>query len=474
MSNIISKKGINMQENLVIIGNGMAGMRTLEELLKIAPNKYNITVFGTEPCVNYNRIMLSPVLAKAQKFEDIIINSQQWYDENNITLHVSEEIVDIDRSTKTITSINGISVPYDKLWIATGSSPFIIPIPGKDLNGVVTFRDMQDVNTMLEAATQYKNAVVIGGGLLGLEAAHGLSLAGMNITVIHLADTLMERQLDEAAGYLLKSELESRGMTILTGANTKEIIGKNRVEQVNLADGTQIKADLVVMAVGIKPNVDLAKKAGIDCQRGIVVNDTMLTSDKDIYAVGECAQHRGICYGLVAPLYEAGKIMAQSIAGQDVAYEGSVTSTKLKVSGINLFSGGDFSGGDGTEDVIFRDAVRGVYKRLVMKNNAVIGAVLYGDVADGAWYFNQIKSGEDISELRESIIFGQALALSDGGALDPLAAVTALPDDAEICGCNGVCKGEIVAAISANGLSTLSAVRATTKASASCGSCTGL
>ncbi|NOZ65034.1 MAG: NAD(P)/FAD-dependent oxidoreductase, partial [Alphaproteobacteria bacterium] len=286
-------KEINMKKKLVIIGNGMAGMRALEELLKIAPKEYDVTVFGAEPHVNYNRIMLSPVLAGEQKFDDIVINDQAWYDDNDITLFSGEKIIAINRPNKTIISDNDRIIPYDTLWIATGSDPFIIPVPGKELDGVVTFRDIKDVNEMIEASNTYDNAVVIGGGLLGLEAAYGLKQNGMNVTVIHLADTLMERQLDEAAGYLLKSDLESRGITILTDANTKELIGKGRVEAIKLADGTTIPADLVVMAVGIRPSISLAQKAGIDCNRGVVVNDHLQTSDPDIFAVGECAEHRG-------------------------------------------------------------------------------------------------------------------------------------------------------------------------------------
>ncbi|MBL4802998.1 MAG: NAD(P)/FAD-dependent oxidoreductase [Emcibacter sp.] len=462
-----------MKKKLVIIGNGMAGMRALEELLRIAPDEYDVTVFGAEPHVNYNRIMLSPVLAGEQKFDDIIINDKAWYDDNNITLFTGEKITSINRPNKTIISNKDRITPYDSLWIATGSDPFIIPVPGKNLEGVVTFRDIKDVDEMVEASKNYKNAVVIGGGLLGLEAAYGLKRNGMNVTVIHLADTLMERQLDEAAGYLLKSDLESRDIKILTEANTKELIGEDRVQAVRLADDTLIPADIVVMAVGIRPSIALAKEADLDCNRGIVVNDHLQTSDPDIFAVGECVEHREQIYGLVAPLYEMGRALAGFMAGHNTSYKGSVTSTKLKVTGVELFSAGDFSGGEGTEDIVLRDARRGVYKRLVIKDDRIIGAVLYGDVVDGPWYFQLLKDKDKIDDIRDHLIFGQSLAMG-GASVDPLAAVTALPLEAEICGCNGITKGAIITGITENGLTSLDEVRAHTKASASCGSCTHL
>ncbi len=463
----------NARQRLVVIGNGMAGCRAVEEILARDASQYDITIFGAEPRVNYNRIMLSPVLAGEKQFEDIVINGQDWYDENGITLVSGDRVMEIDRAAKTVKAQSGLAVPYDKLLIATGSDPFIIPVPGKDLEGVVTFRDLDDVDRMLAAAQRGGEAVVIGGGLLGLEAAHGLSLRGMKVTVVHLMPSLMERQLDEAAGYLLKTELERRGQTILTGANTQEILGESgKVAGVRLEDGTEIKADIVVMAVGIRPATTLAAEAGIDVERGICVDDDMVTSDPDIMAVGECVQHRGACYGLVAPLWDMCRALADSATGSPSGYQGSVTSTKLKVSGIDLFSAGDFSGGDGAEDIVMRDAARGIYKRLVLKDDRIVGAVLYGDTADGSWYFDLLRKGEDVSDIREALIFGQAYA--SGGALaDPNAAVAALSGDAEICGCNGVSKGKVVQTI-LDGASSLDAVRATCKASASCGSCTPL
>ena len=464
----------SLKERLVVIGNGMAGCRAVEELLARDPDRYAITIFGAEPRVNYNRIMLSPVLAGEKQFDDIVINGPDWYTDNGITLVSGDPITAIDRVTRTVVSQSGRVEPFDKLLIATGSDPFIVPVPGNDLAGVVTFRDLDDVDKMLAAAAQGGEAVVIGGGLLGLEAAHGLALRGMQVTVVHLMPTLMERQLDEAAGWLLRQELERRGQVILTGANTRAILGVDgHVAGVELDDGTRIRADIVVMAAGIRPATGLARAAGLACERGIVVDDHMVTSDPAILAVGECVQHRGTCYGLVAPLWDMCRALADHLTDAPSGYQGSVTSTKLKVSGIDLFSAGDFSGGDGAEDIVMRDAARGVYKRVVVRDNRVVGAVLYGDTADGNWYFDLLKKGEDIAPIREALIFGQAFASGGGALADPNAAVAALPDDAEICGCNGVSKGRVVDCIVA-GAHSLDAVRSQCKASASCGSCTGL
>jgi nitrite reductase (NADH) large subunit len=457
---------------LVVVGNGMAGCRAVEELLARDAGRYRVTIFGAEPHVNYNRIMLSPVLAGEKTFDEIVINDRAWYADNKIELVAGDPVTGINRAAKTVTSESGRNVSYDKLLIATGSDPFIIPVPGKGLPGVISFRDMRDVDHMLVAAEKGGDAVVIGGGLLGLEAAHGLTLRGMKVTVIHLMPTLMERQLDEAAGWLLKSALEGRGQTILTGANTEEIVGESHVEGVRLKDGRLIPASLVVMAVGIRPSVALAREAGLAVGRGIQVDDHMVTSDPNVLAVGECVEHDGNVYGLVAPLWEMCRSLADGLVEQHSGYRGSVTSTKLKVSGIDVFSAGDFAGGAGAEDIVLRDASRGVYKRVVVQHDKVIGAVLYGDTADGGWYFDLMKKGEDISAFRDMLVFGQAFA-SGGGQADPLEAVAALSDDAEICGCNGVNKGRIVACIQ-GGAGTLDAVRSGCKASASCGSCTGL
>jgi nitrite reductase (NADH) large subunit len=461
-----------MAERLIIVGNGMAPGRMLENLFEKAPGKYDITIFNAEPRVNYDRIMLSPVLSGEKSYEQIVIHGDGWYIKNGVTLHKGTRVTGIDRTAKTVTTDNGLTEPYDKLVIATGSVPVIIPVPGHKLPGVLAYRDLDDVDAMILAAKARGSAVVIGGGLLGLEAAAGLAEQGMQVTVVHLMPTLMERQLDPAAGYLLKKAIEERGIKVLTGADTKAILGEKKVEGVELKDGTVIPADLVVMAVGIRPNATVGKDAGLTVNRGIVVDDQMRTSDPDIFALGECAEHRGATYGLVAPLYDMAGVLARTLAGEPAAYNGSVTATKLKVTGINLYSAGDFAEAKDREEIVLRDASRGVYKRLVLKDNQIIGAVLYGDTEDGAWFFQLLREQKDISDLRETLIFGQGYA--GGSPLDPMAAVAALPDEAEICGCNGVCKGKIVSAITGSGLTTLDQVRATTKASASCGSCTGL
>ncbi len=462
-----------MKERLVVIGNGMAGIRALEELLKIAPEQYDITVFGAEPYENYNRIMLSPVLAGEKTIDDIILNDAAWYEDNNITLHKGKEISEINRASRQVIASDGTTAEYDRLLIATGSNPFILPLPGNDLEGVISFRDIHDVNVMIDVAKQHKHAVVIGGGLLGLEAANGLMQQGMSVTVVHLMDTLMERQLDAPAANMLRKSLEERGMHFLLSAQTEAIIGKQRVEKVRLKDGTEIYADLVVMAVGIRPNIELAKKSGIHCERGIVVNDTLQTYDPRIYAVGECVQHRGQAYGLVAPLFEMAKVCANHLAQHGIGrYEGSITSTKLKVTGIDLFSAGDFNGNDNTEELIFQDAASGVYRKLVVQDNRIKGAVMYGDTIDGTWYFDLMRDETDISDFRSTLLFGQA-HLGDSGHGDDNRVVS-MSDSAEICGCNGVCKGDIIKSITEKKLFTLEDVRAHTKASSSCGSCTGL
>jgi len=462
-----------MKEKLVLVGNGMAGVRTLEELLKIAPDKYDITVFGAEPYGNYNRIMLSPVLAGEKTVDDIMLNDEQWYIDNEITLYKGKSVAEIDRVNKKVVAADGTTAAYGRLLLATGSNPFMIPVPGHDKDGVIAFRDIHDVGTMLQASKEYKKAVVIGGGLLGLEAANGLMKQGMDVTVVHLLDSLMERQLDKPASALLKASLEERGMTFLMEAATAEIIGNGRVRGVRFKDGSEVEADLVVMGVGIVPNTELAKKSGLHCERGIVVNDTMQTFDPAIYAVGECAQHRGIAYGLVAPLFEQGKVAANQLAGLGYAsYKGSVTSTKLKVTGIDLFSAGEFNEAEGDEVISLQDPGAGTYKKLVLKDNRIKGAVMYGDTIDGSWYFQLMREGTSIADFRKTILFGQH-DLGDAGHGDETR-VMSLPDSAEICGCNGVCKGDIVRAISKEGLFTLEDVRAHTKASSSCGSCTGL
>jgi len=453
----------------------MAGMRTVEELLKIAPEFYDITVFGDEPYPNYNRIMLSPVLANEQTIDDIILNSREWYAENNITLHTSARVNKIDRKNRVVYATDGTSAEYDRLLIATGSKPFMLPVPGRELQGVLGYRDIKDTNDMIAAAKQYQHAVVIGGGLLGLEAANGLKIQGMDVTVVHRNEWLLDRQLDKTAGLMLQKNLEAKGLKFLLNTNTEALLGDDngRVKAVRFSSGLEVPADLVVMAVGIRPNFELAQSAGIHCDRGIVVNDTMQTFDPRIYAVGECVNHRGISYGLVAPLFEMAKVCATHLANFGIGqYKGSVTSTKLKVTGIDLFSAGEFEGGEDTEEIVLHDAVGGVYKKLVIKNDKIIGSMLYGDTADGSWYFQLLRDAKPIHEIRDYLMFGQdSLGNTGHQGQDKAAAMT---NEMEVCGCNGVCKGTIVKAIQDKGLFTLDDVKKQTKAGSSCGSCVGL
>ncbi len=461
-----------MKDKLVVIGNGMAGMKVVEEILVQAPDMYDITVFGDEPYGNYNRILLSPVLAGEKTIDDIMLNNLNWYQDNGITLHAGCKVTRIDRLAKVVMADDGTSVRYDRLLLATGSKPFILQVPGHDLDGVIGFRDIHDVENMLARSKAHKKAVVIGGGLLGLEAANGLAINGMDVTVVHLLDTLMERQLDFTAGGMLRKSLEAKGLKFVVKAETECLLGEEKVTGVKLKDGTVIDADIVIMAIGIRPNIELAQKSGIHCERGVVVDDTMLTYDPKIYAVGECAQHRGIAYGLVAPLFDQARVCVNHLVRKAyLAYSGSVTSTKLKVTGVDLFSAGDYSGGEGREEIVLKDANSGVYKKLVLNDNRIEGAVLYGDTGDGAWYFQLIREGTDVSDFRNTLLFGQA-HLGDAGHGG--SNVMDLPDDAEICGCNGVCKGDIVNTIVKKKLFTLDDVRAHAKASSSCGSCTGL
>ena len=468
------------RQRLVMVGNGMAGVRALEELLKVAPDLYDITVFGAEPHPNYNRILLSPVLAGEQTLDEIVLNSWAWYEENGITLHAGKKVTEVDRVRRVVRAKdaegNTVEAPYDRLLLATGSNPFILPIPGKDLPGVLAYRDIADTQAMIDAAAKYRKAVVIGGGLLGLEAANGLMKRGMDVTVVHVSPWLMERQLDSVAGQLLQKSLEARGMKFLIGAQTQELVaGPNgRVAAVKFRDGTQADADLVVMAVGIRPNTELAEAMRIHCNRGIVVTDTMQTvTDARIYAVGECASHRGIAYGLVAPLFEQGKVVANHLAQYGIGrYQGSLTSTKLKVTGIDLFSAGQFMGGEDTEEIVMSDPSGGVYKKLVIKEDKLVGACLYGDTVDGSWYFKLLREGRSIGDIRDKLMFGES-NIGDVGH-EGHSKAASMPDEAEVCGCNGVNKGTICKAIKDKGLFTLDEVRKHTKASASCGSCTGL
>ena len=464
---------------LILVGNGMAGCRTLEELLKLAPDLYDISVFGAEPYPNYNRILLSPVLAGEMTVQDIILNDHVWYQNNNIRLHLNKKVVRIDRRARKVLAEDGSEESYDRLLLATGSNPFMLPVPGKDLPGVIAYRDIKDTDAMIDAAQRGGHAVVIGGGLLGLEAANGLKLRGMEVSVVHVSDCIMERQLDPAASRMLQKSLETKGMHFLLEKHTQELRAgaDGRVAAIVFKDGSQIPANLVVMAVGIRPNTELAESAGIHCERGIVVNDTLQTYDPRIYAVGECANHRGTAYGLVAPLFEQAKVCANHLAEFGIGrYAGSVTSTKLKVTGIDVFSAGNFSGGNDTEEIILSDPAGGIYKKLVLKDNKLVGGVLYGDTSDGSWYFQMLRDGQDIHEIREQLMFGASAGNRHSGDAGHAGQnhAASLPDTAEVCGCNGVCKGTIVKAIKEQGLFTLDEVRKHTKASSSCGSCTGL
>lgn len=402
----------NNKLRLVCIGNGMAGMRALEELLKLAPDLYDITMFGAEPHPNYNRILLSPVLAGEQTLQEIMLNDLDWYAQHDIRLHLGKKVITIDRIKRVVHAEDGTTAEYDRLLLATGSNPILLPIPGMTLPGVLTYRDIADTEGMISAASQHKSAVVIGGGLLGLEAANGLKQRGMDVTVVHLAEWLMERQLDRTASKLLQGSLEKKGLRFRLTTQTAELVAgeSGRVAAVRFKDGSTVAAELVVVAIGIRPNIELAEKAGLYCNRGIVVSDTMQTYDPRIYAVGECANHRGIAYGLVAPLFDMARVCANHLAGHGIGrYTGSLTSTKLKVTGIELFSAGDFQGSDGAEDITLSDPLRGVYKKLVIKDDKLIGSVLYGDTVDGAYYFRLLTEGSKVSAIRDQLMFGDAV-----------------------------------------------------------------
>jgi nitrite reductase (NADH) large subunit len=466
---------VDPREHLVVVGNGMAGMRTIEELLKLpAAKQFRITVFGAEPHVNYNRILLSSVLAGDKSVDEIVINSREWYDENRINLITNDAVTRIDRGDRTVTSASGITLRYDRLLIATGSRPLAPPIPGLGLPGVCAFRDIADVDKMLAAAKTHKRAVVIGGGLLGLEAAWGLKQRGMSVALVHLMPTLMERQLDAAAGQMLQRDLDRRGIAFFTDGQTEEITGTERAEGVQLADGRFVPADLVVLAIGIRPNIDLAKQAQLEVNRGIVVTDDMRTCDPEIFAVGECVEHRGNVFGLVAPIWDQAKVCAARLAGDEEArFESKTPATSLKITGVDVFSAGALMAADAADDEItLRDDSRGLYKKIVLRDGKLVGAVLYGDVADGQWYLKMMRDMEDVSALRERLVFGRAFAEAVTGKSSTPDFAT-MPDDTQICGCNGVCKGAIVSTIQGRKLTSLSEVRAHTKASASCGQCTG-
>jgi len=453
-------------KKLVLIGNGMAGVRTIEEIVKRDAETFEITIIGDEPYPNYNRIMLSNVLQGKTTINDININDWDWYKDNHINLLTGEKAVCIDKDKKEVITDKQQILAYDELIIATGSSAFILPVPGSDLDGVIGFRTIADTEMMMEAAQNYKKAVVIGGGLLGLEAARGLIDRGMEVHVVHLLPTLMEMQLDAAAANLLKKDLEAQGMKFLMEKQTAEIYGEKRVQGLKFTDGTSVECDLVVMAVGIRPNVAIARVAGLEVNRGIVVNDHMVTSDPSIYAVGECAEHNGIAYGLVAPLYEQGIALAEHITGgQGKGYQGSVLSTQLKVAGCDLFSGGKIHEDENTQAIIVHDQFSKLYKKILVTDNKIVGVVLYGDASDGNRLFNMLKKQADISEYTSSSVLSKA---GQDGEEDLVASMSA---EDTVCGCNGVTKGTIVHSILEQGLTTFEEVKGCTKAGGSCGKC---
>jgi nitrite reductase (NADH) large subunit len=453
-------------KRLVVVGNGMAGMNCLEQILKHEP-RFTVTVFGDETHVNYNRIMLSSVLAGEKAADDIVINGRDWYQKHAIDLRVGVRIVDVDATAKTVTGNDGSVTPYDVLLLATGSTAFMPPIQGLDKDGVFAFRTLDDTRALLERSGAGKKAIVIGGGLLGLEAARGLQVQGCDVTVVHLMSTLMERQLDPDGGQYLLGKMEDLGVNVLLGRTTTAILGNGHVEGVALSDDAILEADLVVVAAGIRPNVELAVKAGLAVNRGVLVNDYMETSSDDIFAVGECVEHRGVCYGLVAPLYDQAKVLAATMTGnKGPTYTGTVPAAKLKIMGVDVFSAGDWSE-QNAEPVRFEDRALGVYKKLTVREGKLAGVILVGDTADSHRYMDWLRTDADISGQRKHLLFPPPSADAGGE-------VAAMSDSATICGCIGVTKGTIIQAIHEKGVNTMSQLKECTRASTSCGSCTSL
>ena len=406
-----------MKQKIVLIGSGMVGSRFIERLLVEAPDQYDIRVFNKEPNGGYNRIMLSPVLAGEKTLTEIMTHDHDWFEARDVHLHTSTEIVSVDQSAKTVKTDLGATYAYDKLIISTGSTPFIIPVPGHELPGVVAFRDIRDVNAMIEATKEKQKAVVIGGGLLGLEAANGLIKRGMDVTVVHLGDVLMNMQMDPVSGDLLQQSLEANGMKFIMGGQTEEILGDEFVTGIRMKDGRQIDTDMVVMAVGIRPNIAVGQKLGLEVNRGIVVTDQLETSAEDIYALGECVEHRGLLYGLVAPLYEQAQILAETLAGKTSAYQGSFISTKLKVTGVSLFSAGDFEDSEESESLVYQDLSQNIYRKVVLKDNKIQGAVMFGDVTGSNWIFENLVSQTDVSLYRDTLVFGEGFSPSNDNAV---------------------------------------------------------
>ncbi|QMV43609.1 nitrite reductase large subunit NirB [Cohnella cholangitidis] len=456
-----------VRQKLVLVGNGMAGINTIEHILKLAPERYEITVFGSEPHPNYNRIMLSYVLEGSKTKNEIILNDWDWYNANGITLYTNTTVTHIDTAERTVHADNGLAVAYDRLIIATGSNPIILPVPGHELPGVAGFRDLADCDTMLETAQRYRKAAVIGGGLLGLEAAKGLLNLGMEVTVIHLMADLMERQLDPIAAAMLKAELERQGLAFLMEKQTAEIYGSERVQGVRFKDGSELDTDFIVMAAGIRPNIGLAERSGIAVKRGIIVDDLMRTSAADVYAVGECVEHRNVCYGLVAPLFEQAAILAKQLCGVETkSYEGTSLSTKLKISGVDVFSTGEFL--DSPELTVIRkqDDWKKIYKKLLLRGNKIVGGVLYGDVADSSRMQQWVREGAEMTEGLYTEFMGQS-----GETMSAADRVAQMADEEIVCGCMGISKGSIVDAIKQHGLTSVDEVKTCTGAGRSCGGC---
>jgi nitrite reductase (NADH) large subunit len=401
-----------VSEPLVVVGNGMAAARLVDELTKAAQGRYAIAVIGEEPRLAYNRVLLSSVLAGETASHEIELKPAAWWRDRGVTLKYGCVVSEIDVGRRELKIANEESITFSKLVLATGSTPLRLNVPGAELAGVHTFRDSRDADLLLALAAQKKRVVVVGGGLLGLEAAYGLARGGASVTLIHLMDRLMERQLDSPAAALLKSLVERKGIKVVLNANTARLHGETRVEAIELTDGRSIDTDAVIFAAGIRPNIGLAKDAAIAVNRGVVVDDHLQTAAPDIFALGECAEHRGVCYGLVEPAYEQAGVLARHLAGGSAAYAGSVVATNLKVSGVSVFSAGDFMGADGTETIVLNDVARGTYKKLVIAAGRLTGAVLLGDASDALWYLELIRSREPIASIRNRMMFGRSLAFA--------------------------------------------------------------
>ncbi|WP_020572316.1 nitrite reductase large subunit NirB [Parafrankia discariae] len=463
---------------LVVIGNGMAGARALEEILRRGgAAQFDITVFGDEPYGNYNRISLSNVLAGTEDTSEIYLNPIDWYADNDIDLRAGVRVVRVDRFARVVDADDGTSLRYDRLLIATGSRSFFPPMDGlwaddKTLTpGVFGFRSMDDCTAILEYARQARHAVVLGGGLLGLEAARGLQSRGLRVSVVHLAPTLMNAQLDDTAGAILRRSVEGLGITVHTDARTSGIVVANgRLTGLGLADGTSIPCDMLVVSAGIRPNVGLAQRAGLSVERAIVVDDRMRSvDDDDIYVVGECAQHRGQVYGLVAPLWEQAAVLADHLTGSDptARYTGSRMATKLKVAGVNVASMGVKSPERPDDEFVqFSEPGRGIYKTIIVRDGKLIGATLLGDTSKVAFLMQAFDRGLPLPDERISLMF-------DLGTPEVAVGAAELDDDAQVCNCNGVSKKTIVACVR-GGERSVSGVMARTRAGKGCGSCRGL